>query len=252
MATVARTKTAVINGVTKRAIPFLLILLICHIPLNAQSELAQWDLPKWFREEKAARRYLEYREDILAVFAEVRKQQLPRWILLEKLNEGVSKKVKGDKLVAALEQGIRDLAGIRDIFSELELVWSSTELYEETMKTLYLYLSGGLSLPLLDKLLRLSLEKEQENAERLLLCETILRVRQATKLQETQLYQLAESLANSTLQATGYLSVSSFFVKGKIRHMQEEYLLELVTGTLDNGGGLIQLNEQFNRRTRKQ
>jgi len=228
----------------------ILILLVFKLPLFAEPSTIT-ELRSWFMENINGSRYQAYQARIEAVFLAAQESGLPLWILFDKLSEGVSKKVKGEVLATALEREYNQLLTIHTLFTKMKMEITDRVLYEEGLKTLSLFLSGGLDSDLLQALLTHSLALKQEPRTLLLLCEAVFKIKQASLLNNGQLLRLADALMGSSLPPAGYLSIASLFIKGKIKHIQEETLFVLITETLAGGGGLIQLNDELNRRIKK-
>ncbi len=236
-------------GKTAAVFFFLFIFISVH-PLF--SDNGKELLLQWFDSLSNARRYGKIQEELLGLFQEAESGGIPGELLLVKLKEGAAKNIPSERLLVALKQEKKRYQSALDI---IEAAGYSSEvparLLEQPVKTLGILLREGLAPPFLENLLSRAHEERLELTDGIAACSTVFQVKKITNLPEAELLRLGYALYKSSLPPSGYDALASVFLKAKVQRLSDRDTLEIVLRIFENGGSLIQLEREINRRVRR-
>jgi len=188
---------------------------------------------------------------IRSIFSELEKKGLPGNSLLDKLNEGMAKGIPPPQLLKAIILEAQRINKAGQLLEKNQFPILNKKDNEELYKSISLFLLGGLSEEFLSVLLFLVKSKEESVRIFSSLCSTILNIKSITNLKEEALLTLAKILLQSELNSNSYSMLSSLFIKAKLRRMSDQEMLTLVLNILSGGGGILQIEEELSRRTRR-
>ncbi|MEJ2663818.1 MAG: hypothetical protein P8107_07215, partial [Spirochaetia bacterium] len=121
----------------------------------------------------------------------------------------------------------------------------------ELYRYISLFLLSGFQEQLLQQMLNGAKSREEAVKVFESLGTTLLKLKTITTLDESRLGALSRVLLESTLNYTSYPIITSLFVKAKFRRVSDQEMYTLVINILRNGGGVLQIEEELSRRTRK-
>jgi hypothetical protein len=171
---------------------------------------------------------------------------------MERLKEGAAKRVPPQRLLSVLQ---RDFARLRRVIRLIEEAGfrraTRSSRYQKNIKLLSIVLRGDISEAVVTELLEYAGNRGKTLDEAATACNAIFQVARISSLGDTDLVRLGKSLLTSRLPASSYASVASLFLKGKVNKMDDSDIVELMVRVLENGGGLIQLERELQRRARR-
>ena len=239
--------------INKAIFVFILLLLsLLFIPVQeliADSLIDEID--KIFSQNLENQEYKSLYYQIRSIFSELEEKNLPSNSLLDKLNEGMAKGIPAPQLLKAIRSEAERIDKAGQLLQKTQFPMLNNKDNQELYNSISLFLLGGLSEESLTYLL--SLVKSKKNSVRYFnsLGSTILNIKSVNSLTEKELMPLADALLQSELNPKSYTMLSSLFIKAKLRHLNDQEMLELVLNILANGGGILQIEEELSRRTRK-
>lgn len=209
------------------------------------------DLKAWYREDRKAAKYEEIRSLLESIFAAAEQSDIPAVLLTEKLKQGSAKNVSPGRLADAMNSELARLIIAEGMVSDYCESAVSTEERVSLIRGISIFLSGSLSKNELEFYLSMCCEKGSGSSKFLSLGGAMLGIQTVEWLSPDQRLSLAESLLGSSVPPSGYNAVSSIFLKGKLNRLSPAEVLEIVTSSLSRGGGIIQMEDELNRRSRK-
>ena len=237
---------------------FLLIFLACVLPMTfGQNTQAANELLNWYKSEKTAKRYEDIKDSLLPVYELAYDQNLPLWILTARLKQGAAKRVRPNILLAAMYAEIKFISSAMLLVNHLEIFENEEQLdgkekrrYEDLIHNITIYLRAGLTDNFIRSVFEVSISQNKNTQDSLRVCSVILSLIETIGLPETEGALLADSLLASSLSSTAYESIGSFMAKASLSRIATEEIVEMVTDTLKQRGGLIQLEQELERRRR--
>jgi hypothetical protein len=188
---------------------------------------------------------------IKSVFSELEQLGLPTQILLDKLKEGVAKKVTPQNLLNGIINEAGRIKQAASLLQKTRFPLENESQKIELYNNISLFLLGGFQERLVELLLS-ETRSESEPADVFrFLGTTLLKLKTIAALNEEQLSELSLALLHSSLNYTSYPIIVSLFVKAKFRRVSDEEMYTLVVNILRSGGGVLQIEEELGRRTRK-
>jgi hypothetical protein len=185
------------------------------------------------------------------VFSELEKLGLPAEILLDKLKEGLAKKVTPLNLLNGIKNEAGRIKQAAFLLKKTRFPYENESQKIELYNNISLFLLGGFQEQLVERLLS-EVRAENEPIEVFRFLGTaLLKLKTITVLDEDELSELSLVLLHSTLNYTSYPIITSLFVKAKFRRVSDEEMFSLVVNILRNGGGILQIEEELGRRTKK-
>lgn len=245
MSLISRTKRKTILTV------FFLLLILSPFSFSQEAVSTSAEVKSWF-ESKSAKAYMPYKDEILDLFLSAENKDLPGEILQDKLHHGAAKHVPPKILLEALRKTFRRMESAREIlFPWKEELDNKPEKRERGIKNLVIYLSSGLQ-----KNHLLSFSKTTKKADRELkdlysISELSLELMHLTNLSEGKIANFSQEVLTSSLSRESWTVISSLFLKAKAWNISSEDTLELFNNILENGGGVLQMDREIQRRRKR-
>ncbi len=204
-----------------------------------------------FSQEQRQSEYGQIYAPLMSVFIELEQQGLPIASLLDKLKEGLAKKVSPERLLTGIKNEALRIKQAFSLLKKIQFTFDSESEKNELYNSISLFFLGGLSEDLLEPMLRGAKGKKQAVRVFQSLGTTILKLKTVTGLGESKLLTLTKVLLNSALNYTNYPIITSLFVKAKFRRMSDQEMFSLVVNILKRGGGILQIEEELSRRSKR-
>lgn len=239
----------------KKIFRFLLPVLFFTLSIVSafgQETKGDVGIGSWFNNSRQAKPYNDIKEPILSLFARSEQRGVPSSLLLDKLKEGAAKRIPEQRLLAALSQELDRLTRAQQIIESTgyEVDVEGTE-YKEHLKLIVIMIRGGLSEIHIQNVLEFAEHIHKPLTAGIAACEALLQLNQIATLQEEQLLDVGKALLDSSLPTSGYASVTSIFIKARALKIRDKETVAILQRVLDQGGGLIQLEREINRRGRR-
>jgi hypothetical protein len=235
------------------------------------------ELETWFQNNPQAEKYRDIEQQLLRILSDSQQLSIPTELLIEKLQEGLSKGVPPSLLVRALSDEVERLSDIvvmiNDIDSKSEEIkgkpYFDTGTAEgeyiitpeedefclitrsDIIKQLSLFQRSGLPLKSIGSILDYARTLEKSKDIAFLSLSALMKIPGVTGLSEKELAALGEALIQSKLSPSSYSTLASIFLKGRIYQMSYSTISSIVIDILKRGGGLIQIEQEITRRGRK-
>ena len=204
-----------------------------------------------FSQKQRQSEYGKVYNPLLSVFLELEQQGLPTEILVDKLKEGLSKKVSPARLLTGIKNEALRIKQTSVLINKVQFVFKDESEKKELYRNMSLFLLGGLSQDMLESMLQGVRSKEQAVQVFQSLGTTILKLKTITGLSSSEFLSLSQVLLNSALKFPSYPMITSLFVQAKYRRMSDQEILSLVVNILNRGGGILQIEEELSRRTKR-
>ncbi|MBN1798203.1 MAG: hypothetical protein JW822_06485 [Spirochaetales bacterium] len=204
-----------------------------------------------FSQEQRQAEYNQIYGSLLSVFLGLEQQGLPLESLLDKLKEGLAKKVSPEKLLAGIENEALRIKQAYALLNRVQFSFENENEKNQLYNRISLYLLGGLSEDLVESMLRGAKNKKPALKVFQSLGTTILKLKTITGLNEGEFMSLSQVMLNSALSYTNYSMITALFVKAKFRKVSDQEMFSLVIYILKRGGGILQIEEELSRRTKR-
>ncbi|TFG60563.1 MAG: hypothetical protein E4H36_11900 [Spirochaetales bacterium] len=208
-------------------------------------------LQLWYKEDKKAAKYENLRSDLGIIFNQAEREGIPPLLLVEKLKEGSAKHAAPAKLFDAMKAELEKLTAARLLVSQACPDPGDSEETLSLIRGISIFLRGGLKEAELLRFLRLSCADSAARSRFLSLGSAMLSILSIDELSADQRIALGESLMESGIPESGFRTVASLFLKGKVNRIDTGDVLAIVTANLVPGRGIIRMEEELNRRTQK-
>ena len=224
-----------------RVTPWTLLLLVLLSPPLFPDET---DAAAWLRAEPRARAYDAAQPAILGVFDDAREAGLPPALLVEKLMEGVSKRVPPDLLVAALRAESERLSIGADILSGQASAFLPAR-KEAALRAISLLLASGSSPRLAESLVSAATASGRDSADTVDALQVLAQVRLSIHLPDVLLQSLGAAMLQSGMPRAAFGSIPSMLLQARANGMSPEETIADVVRVLQSGGGLIQVEDRL-------
>lgn len=232
------------NTLSIRVIIFTLIFLFIPGIVSAHSQI----LSLWFIQNQYSDPYRIVETELHQVFEEVEDLGIPPRNLIEKINEGVSKRIQPLLLLSALRDEAARLKTAQIILSSTTNDLFKEDVYVSLLKEISIFLLGGIEEKNIREFITLSIHKDPDLVTFLILGRTLLSILSITDISAENQLLLGESLLSGDFSISGYPSISSLFLKGKLKRLESEEIISIIVNSLKNGDGIIRMNNEINRR----
>ena len=229
----------------------IVVLLLMSWPLFGQDAGASASDPvaRFFAENPRSQSYEEARSELARVFEAARARNLPLTSLSTLLYEAAAKRVPADRLTAALQRELERLDTVRGILWATGLGETASEgkTRERALRQLSVHMQAGVG----ETVMREVAEDAQTLDQFIEAAAALASVASASPVSDESLIRLGRALIDSRLDPSGYGSVSSAYIKGRVRGFAPREVTDLVVRVLDAGGGIIQIDRELNARRRR-
>lgn len=209
-------------------------------------------LQDWFSDSGESGRYTTIEDDLYPIFRLADNSGVPPALLMEKLREGAAKGIPGGRLLSALRSELERLISAGDI---LDGSGYFADVGSSETQNAYKIIAIMLREDIPEEKIRQLLEKGRERNLPLTAataaCSAVFQVSSVTDLRENELLRLGTSLYDSDLGPSNYDAVVSIFVRGRVNRLEDEEILDIIEDVFTRGGGLIRLERELNKRTRR-
>jgi hypothetical protein len=237
----------------KKLIFIFIILSILTPLLSAESEPTSSEIIAWLQTDDKSSQYTDFITAITERINQIESKSLPLSLIFEKVKEGVSKRVSGQKLIAALDDLTACMIDASGLYEKARARYAETKLPPRNrfIRNTSIFLLGGLDSETVVFPLLVSSIEAHDNPDRFIaVCSMLLEIRSLQINDQQALQSLGEVLIESRLPPASYGSISSIFMKARARGMGASEALSMITGIIAKGGGIIQLDQEMQRRLR--
>ena len=172
--------------------------------------------------------------------------------LLDKIKEGAAKGIQPARLLQAAEDELDRLNFAGELLDRYVKPPLSPNRSASAAKDISIVLLGGLSRPMLERLFTAAQLEGKTVETTFQALHTLLEIASVSDLAEEELSQLGEQpYSQAALPAGGYDSLVSVFLKAGSRRLSGRETVEIIREVLSRGGGLLQIEGEMNRRSRR-
>jgi hypothetical protein len=204
------------------------------------------ELSQWLRTDSRTERYLPVESSIIEIAHDAQTLGLPLGPIVDKVKEGANKGVDPAKLVAAVGTLVETMKNARETV-EKHVKPAPEKLIRETT----LFIEGGLDPAIvIAPLIGLSIDEKNDTEPFRAACAVLLEVHALRIDDQKILGSLGKSIVASRLPVSAYESVFTLFIKARAGRMGDADIITMITKILDDGGGIIQIEQELRRRLR--
>ena len=211
-------------------------------------------LRDWFSESVKSGRYESIEDDLRSLFRRADNSGAPPGVLMEKLREGAAKGIPPGRLMPALRNELKSLITAGEDYRKLRISNKRAETVpdiQNAYKIIAIMLREEIEKETIRELLQEAGQLDLPLSAGTAACSAVFQASSVTGLRDGDLLRLGISLYNSTLGPSNYGAVASIFVKGRVNRLSEEEILDIIEDVFARGGGLIRLERELNKRTRR-
>lgn len=229
----------------------VLLLLISVSLVWAENVWEKKDLLKWLDKETTPTQYKDFESDFFDLFTRNVTSPVVPDLLMERLYEGGAKRVPAERLLDGLSKEKERLQRVVRIVAGIGYTELSIDNLKPHVKALSIALRGDLTFSLVEEILEESFKNEYSLTVGVSACTTLFQISRITFLTEKDFLKLGNALLNSSLPASGYSSLTSVFIKGRGSRLKDSDIMDIIVRILERGGGLVQIEREISRRTRR-
>ena len=181
-------------------------LASCLLFLGAFAPAWGDDVSAWFGSDPRAGAYSSAREELRLVFAEGGREQLPLWILAEKLREGASKGVPRDRLVTGLRAELGRLERARRILESAggaRIRSADAKKRDGSLKAIGIFLRAGMPEPLIGEMFAAGSSTPAGEDAAFAACLALLELRSVASIPDSDSVQIGRLLVSGPMQPAG-------------------------------------------------
>jgi hypothetical protein len=236
--------------------PFFIVIgvlfLICF-PLAAQEADAEKTVAAWYRDNKRAAAYTGIRDDITAIVARSGAALVPADVLIDMLDEGVSKGAPAADIVAALNARAAELISLKASLDRLRTCLAGNRgLGEddsaELLRSCALFLRRGITRGVIEDVLSVACTRRKDFTAAFDALRTLSNIPSLGEIPEEKIAALGNAILGSGLSPSGYGALSSVYIKGKLKNISAAEVTAIIIAALEQGKGLIRIEQELNRR----
>ncbi len=227
---------------------FTALIFLCPLIISAQTEEA---LSVWFQTQQQAKRYEGIKDELGAMLSQAGKAGIPITLLIEKMNQGASKQVLPESLLKAMDEELARLISARNLIEESGIMTKNHQEYQQTLKFLSVSFRSGLEYATLNTLFAIAAAEKRPLKDTLALCSVLIKIASIQRLKQDDYLLLGKALVTSRFPESAYDSIASFFLKANASGIKGSDTILFMAGVIEKGGGLIQMEQELARRTRK-
>jgi len=228
--------------VTPRAVLLLALLALLAPPLFSDGN----DAASWLRSDPRARAYASAQAEILAVFDDAQKTGVPTGPLVDKLKEGVAKRVAADLLVAGLRVELDRLATGESLLAG-QAPGLDPGQKEAALRAVSLLLASGASPQMIESLLDAASEAARGSTYIVKTLGVLAQLKLSIHLPDALAQTLGTALLRSRMPQEAFDAIPSVVIRARANGMSSEEVVAIVVGVLRSGGGLIQMQDRLQK-----
>ncbi len=225
-----------------RGAPWTIMLLAALLAAPAFGD--DGGASSWLDSEPRARPYDAVRQDILKIFDEAAQAPLPVALLMEKLKEGVSKRVPADVLLAALRAEQNRLSVAWDLVDRQDGAIQPGG-REEAVRRIDLLLVAETAPTTIESVLDAAASARRTSSDAVEALGVLAQVKLSMELTDPLLKTLGTAMLRSRMGAGVFGSVLTVLVQARTRGMSTDAAVAMVTGVLASGGGITQRQDRL-------
>ncbi len=223
---------------------FLLLPLVSVFPQGITPDTIQ----TWLQSEPIAMPYREVAPSILQEFNSASAERLPLELLFDKLKEGVAKKVPPARLKAVLEGEVSRLLKVRKILQDgFGKEVERDPFFLQGMKVGSLALLSGFP----EEGLKLVCSPQIGMEKMVSLVPPLVEMHRIDSLPLQPLAYFVQAVSASTIPSAQYGSFVSLYLKASASRIPPAETLRIMGDILKTGGGILQIERELARRTRR-
>jgi len=209
-------------------------------------------LRDWFSKSGNSDRYELIEDELNQLFRRADDSGVPPELLLEKLREGSAKGISAGRVLPALRNELERLITAGEIIgsSGYPPGGNAAEL-QNAYKIIAIMLREEIEKETIRELLTEAVKLDLPLSAAVAACSAVFQTFSVTDLGDNELLRLGISLYNSGLGPSNYGAVASIFIKGRVNRLEDGEILKIIEDVFGRGGGLIRLERELNKRTRR-
>ena len=252
----------------------LFFISICISPILGQTSSITREIDAWYSRDRNASIYKDIRQNLIDICRRAESAQLPPELLFAKFREGAAKRINANRVMNALEEELLRLQSIQALINHVD------QSYEQTYSQVYFFFPGeneqerlselvelpnisvnkieiiqqfsilvrsGLTIDLMQRVFLYAANRQQAYPYVLYLFKSIIDIPAFTRLDAENLFTLCRAVLASQLPASTYPVITSLFIKGNRYNLSYPVIARTIIEELDQGGGLIQVEQALKR-----
>lgn len=205
---------------------------------------------KWILNDTRGKRYSDYRQYFNELFDAASKQNIPAALLINKIHEGAAKNIPPQRLIKAVSNELIRLETAKYILDNEKITPKDYGYYEDTLKHISILLLGGIESKTIIRLLKLKDKYSRTADDILTACDVLIQFNSIDRLSQGDLYSTGRALLMSRLKSASFSSIASIYLNARAKRIKTGDILKIIETTLENGGGLIQIDREISDRGR--
>lgn len=226
---------------TQRLLRSIALIAAFAVLSSAALHADATELERWFRRSNRADRYADDRDAIVAIVREADAENLPTDSMVKLVQEGAAKRVPPERLLDAL-------SAERDRLETATRILTSHghRSTDDAVERLAIAQRGGVTPAVLDSIAGAAESGKQAVAA----AEAVMQLYSVARIDAAEAEELAVALVETDTPTSAYRSVPSLVLKGRAAGLSPEETMDIIIDTLNDGGGLVRIDREINRRGR--
>ena len=226
----------------------MVFFLVVPLPQVFSQEVTPDTVRAWLHTEPMATPYQDLAPSIVQVFEAARSDGLPLELLFDKLKEGAAKKVPSGRLKPALEGELNRLLQVRKVLQEgFGKDVTKDPFFLQGMKVGSLALRSGFP----EEGLRIVCTPSMGLEKMVSLLPPLAEMHRIETLPLQPLSSFVQALSASPIPPSQYGTFVSLYLKATAGRIPPQDTLRIMTDVLKAGGGILQIERELARRSRK-
>lgn len=194
--------------------------------------------------------YLPLRDQVNSLFQNLEDEKIPAAILFEKVKEGMAKKIPPLRLIEALKRETEIIIRARNLLTEsgyLSTQWNDDVV--SLLKGTVIVLRTGFPEDLAGNILNDAGRTGKPPSSAMFLLNSLFQIREMSILESREIEELGTTLSESVIPPSSYETIGAVFLKNRMKGMTDSELMLIIENIIRNGGGIIQIEQELNKRT---
>jgi hypothetical protein len=240
------------NLLIKRVLLLFVLSLFLLIPsFFVYSSSPEKILDEWYSTHSRADRYLGIREPLIGCFYELDNAGIPLDLLLERLNEGASKRVRPAILSREMDAEKERLFAAQRIIEEADTGDKGGDDLNKTLKHLSVYLRSGLSESTLLFFMKGFSGSGTNKDDLFALFYLFARLHAIKPMQQDLYFVLGKALLEGEYSTLTFDTLASLYLQAQAKGIPADQFVEIAIDTLHRQEDLSQLAREIERRARR-
>lgn len=240
------------NNIRKKILLFFFyIFYLCNFAFANETEIEK-TVELWFQENPQAAKYRNIKNNLVEILTDAESLSIPLDLLFERLKEGIVKNVPKEKIINTLHNEVAQLKELIMFIQKIDICFQdqqplTPESNYDIIKQLTIFLRTGLSLKVQFQIFDYACEHKRDLSAILQVFGALIKIPVVSTLSDDELILLGNALLASKLEPENYSALASIFLKGRINRINYSAITDIIVNTLNQGKGLIQIEQQIQR-----